>query len=117
MFTMSDENERNDQLIPKLKLVYPHSLLYFISGVLEKDGGGDMPIVGMQRYFDARLYSGAKHPAIVPFRTLIEQNAAHGVWSKQLGGNGLSSASLTHGDFDDDPATRSSLIHILKHGF
>ena len=117
MFTMSDENERNDQLIPKLKLVYPHSLLYFISGVLEKDGGGDMPIVGMQRYFDARLYSGAKYPEIVPFRTLVEQHAAHGVWSKQLGDNGLTSASLNHGDFDDDQATRSSLIHILKHGF
>ncbi|HRF79993.1 MAG TPA: hypothetical protein PL070_07900, partial [Flavobacteriales bacterium] len=117
MFTMTDENERNDQLIPKLKLIYPHSLLYFISGVLEKDGEGDMPIVGMQRYYDARLYSGSKHPAIVPFRTLVDQHAAHAVWSKQLGQNGLTSASLSHGDFDDDPATRSSLVHILQHGF
>ncbi len=117
MFTMTDENERNDQLIPKLKLIYPHSLLYFISGVLEKEGEGDMPVVGMQRYFDARRYSGAKHPELKPFRELIEQHASHAVWSQQMGGNGLTSASMTHGDFDDDQATRSSLTHILKHGF
>ena len=32
MFTMSDALERKDRLVP---VIYPHSLLYFISGVLE----------------------------------------------------------------------------------
>lgn len=117
MFTMTDENERNDQLIPKLKLIYPHSLLYFISGVLEKEGGGDMPIVGMQRYYDERHYPGSKHRDIVPFRELVDLHGSHAVWSQSLGANGHSSVALAHGDFDEDPATRGSLTHILKHGF
>ena len=59
MFTMTDENERADRLVPVL---YPHSLLYFVSGVVEPDA--DTPIVGMQRYFDAEDYEPGEFPQV-----------------------------------------------------
>lgn len=117
MFTMTDDNERRDGLIPKAGLIYPHSLLYFISGVLEKDGEGDMPLVGMQRYYDATRYPDASFQALAPFRDLVAAHPQHAVWSDHEGGDGLASTALSHGDFDEDELTRGSLVHILRHGF
>ena len=34
MFTMTDENEKKDRLVP---VIYPHSLLYLVSGVVEPE--------------------------------------------------------------------------------
>src|ERR1051326_6028432 len=45
MFSMTDASEAKDHL---LGIIYPRSLLYFISGVLE--GEADVPIVGMNRF-------------------------------------------------------------------
>ncbi len=65
-FGMNDAKEGSEPLIqiagsplsalnPGLALIYPSSLLYYISGVLEHDSAGnsfvDSPLVGMQRYF------------------------------------------------------------------
>ena len=44
-FTMEDAREKADRLVPA---IYPHSLLYFISGVLEDES--DKPILGMERF-------------------------------------------------------------------
>ena len=48
MFTMTDDAERKDGLLP---VVYPRSLLYFVSGLLETgpDGKGEPgdPLVGL----------------------------------------------------------------------
>lgn len=57
MFTMADSLERADILVDNLKWLYPSSLLYFISGVLEKYS--DYPITGMLRFYSGqRPYSG-----------------------------------------------------------
>ena len=47
---MTDELEQADRLIP---VIYPHSLLYFVSGVLEDEA--DKPLLGMERYLTRRL--------------------------------------------------------------
>ncbi|HST61622.1 MAG TPA: hypothetical protein VLK84_23155, partial [Longimicrobium sp.] len=65
-FGMSDELERADYLLPDsifqklpalrvLKKIYPHSLLYFVSGVCEDEV--DKPLVGMHRYHTGRQYA------------------------------------------------------------
>lgn len=52
MFTMNDELESNDMLIPG---IYTRSLLYFVSGCLEEKGKGyDEYILGLQRHITAQ---------------------------------------------------------------
>lgn len=48
MYTLTDEAESTDKLAWYL---YANSLLYFVSGVAEEDGAGDMMILGMERHF------------------------------------------------------------------
>ena len=47
MFTMTDELEKEDDC----KAIYPASLLYLISGILEDRD--DTPIAGMMRFYDS----------------------------------------------------------------
>ena len=58
MFALTDEMERDDNL---LNVVYPRSLLYFVSGVAEIEGKGDMGIVGMHRYFSNGIYFSKRY--------------------------------------------------------
>ena len=54
MFAMDDERESSNRLA---SIIYPRSLLYFISGVLEREA--DAPIMGMQRFFtNSKLFGG-----------------------------------------------------------
>ncbi|MDL2409159.1 hypothetical protein PY650_26685 [Rhizobium calliandrae] len=109
VFTMTDENEQKDQLVPKF---YNKSLLYFISGVLEDEP--DTPIAGMQRFWTG------KPPFIDPFLLdstawLGDPGARRSVLSIAAeGGDGFLSSALRHGDFDDDPPTLASLRAIVS---
>lgn len=109
IFGMSDELERSDCLVP---LVYPHSLLYFVSGLLEDEA--DKPIVGMQRFFDASwANAAADHPDVRAVREFTAKNAIV-VWSKADNGLGQRSQAEKHGDFDDDPPTLQSLKEFIS---
>jgi hypothetical protein len=113
VFAMTDEAERKDALVP---FVYPRSLLYFVSGVLEAgtDGGSepDVPLVGMQRYYtDAATYTDDEIGTVRAFVAAVGDRA---VWSPCSNGAGLSSQSLHHGDFDDDTATRESVALLIQ---
>ena len=113
MFTMSDDFERRDQLV---KVLYPHSLLYFISGVLE--GGGDVPVVGMARFYDRARFPDGAFPAVARVRNYVGADAARAVWSvSDASTPGHRSASEHHGDFDNEELTLQSLEHILRAGF
>jgi hypothetical protein len=118
MFTMKDELEKKDQLIP---VVYPHSLLYFISGVLEDES--DKPVLGMHRYFTggASFYSDPLSgiPAAKSFLSAGRDRVALSVTT---GVAGMETDSVSHGGFDDSEAgkprkTIDSVNHILKNGF
>lgn len=108
MFTMQDAFEIEDQLV---KGVYTRSLLYFISGVLEEDA--DAPLAGLERNMSgAAPYDAADLVAVAKW--LKEAGKNRLVLSVASdGGAGLNSASLSHGNFDDDDPTRQSLSVIV----
>jgi len=112
MFAMSDEAEQKDHL---LSVVYPRSLLYFISGVLETEPDGSSspakPLVGLNRYYT----SAAKTPeALVLGRKFVLAQKTRVVWSPSSGGDGLSAQALSHGAFDDDSEVRKSLAYLIS---
>jgi hypothetical protein len=109
-FGLSDGFERGDKLVPVL---YPRSLLYFVSGVVEDEA--DAPIVGMQRFFD-----GQRYPASA-FRDVetVRQRLAGGerpLWAAVDGGSGRQSTASGHGAFDNDEITLASLQFIIERG-
>jgi hypothetical protein len=122
MFSMTDELESEDALVP---IVYTRSLLYFISGVLEGNVVGgqwkediDSPLVGMKRYLDEdATFTPAEFPAVHAVKQFFETSANRTIWSAVAGGDGLSSASRKHGDFDNDRETLKSLVWALKNGY
>lgn len=110
LFAMSDEVERKDAIAGVL---YPHSLLYFVSGLLEDTV--DEPLLGMQRYFTGTtVFNG---PECQWARGYFQGNGQRTVWSVVDDGVGRSSASRRHGDFDNDAVTLASLRHLIQHGF
>lgn len=116
IFTMSDYYEQNDTLIDGFSIVYPHSLLYLISGILED--GGDNPdahILGLERHINWQNYM--KHAHLKSINTYLnETNKNRLVLSVADNDNaGLSSTATDHGDFDNNCKTLKSIVHILKN--
>lgn len=132
MFAMQDALEREDQVWGAddeiaaqgdwRRYIYPSSLLYLVSGILEssvEDGKTidefDAPLLGMQRYFtDRDTYTAADFPEIERVRTWLASMADSLVWSKtQNAGAGLASECNDHGAFDNEAKTLESLRHLL----
>ncbi|WP_131812395.1 hypothetical protein [Mycolicibacterium fortuitum] len=110
MFTMTDSAERNDRL---LHAIYPRSLLYFVSGVLERDLSGSSvvtPLTGLARYLEP-TYS-AMNEIQLP-RTYL---AGRVVLSPTDNGAppGWAAGALTHGDFDDDERVLGSIQALIE---
>jgi hypothetical protein len=113
MFTMTDELECSDRLVP---IIYPRSLLYFISGVLE--GEADVPIVGMNRFIrDKEFFNAVDFKAVSDVRDWFDKLNSRCVWSIASTGDGLNSTSRGHGDFDNDETTLLSVEHLIRSGF
>jgi hypothetical protein len=114
MFTMDDEHERKDRLVP---LVYPHSMLYLVSGLLERDAGGKSeggkPLVGLHRWItgQARNDDSAELASV---RAFIESDKTNVVWSPCDGPRGLASGAVSHGEFDDDAKVRDSVRVLIE---
>lgn len=109
-FTMQDAFEKQDRLLGP---VYPRSLLYFISGVLEPDV--DTPIAGMERYLSGQKpYDDSMLNGIRGF--LLTPDGSRLVLSKTdpAAPAGSRSESTSHGGFDDDDATRGSLRVLIR---
>ncbi|MDB5584447.1 MAG: hypothetical protein JWR80_9623 [Bradyrhizobium sp.] len=109
-FAMSDELEQKDSLI---KGIYPRSLLYFVSGVLENEA--DEPLVGMHRFhtrtppFDDEAFPNIKR--------VLDHLQAHQngwVWSLSSSGEGLNTECTTHGGFDDEKTTIESIKYFIR---
>jgi hypothetical protein len=112
LFGMSDEREQADVLVP---VIYPASLLYFVSGLLEDEP--DQPICGMQRFLDAR-FDAARFPNVAVCREFFARYDEALVWSPRDAPPGCESDGRHHQDFDDrDPATLASVAWILENGF
>jgi len=116
MFTMSDGKEQADSMVPAVRLLYPHSLLYFVSGVVEKEA--DCPIVGMERFYSgAPPFDPAKIPDVDAVRTFVTADPARVVWSISDSGPGRASAATSHSDFGKEANTLESLKHLISRGF
>lgn len=113
MYTMKDEWEAKDALISAIPRLYPSSLLYFISGVLEDES--DTPIAGMHRY----LSNSEPYAKPDPFGSVHSFLSAGG--SNRLvlsqtedgAGDGLRCDSIHHGGFVDPDVIRASLKHLI----
>jgi hypothetical protein len=95
--------------------LYPRSLLYLVSGLLERDGSGrsaHVPVVGMQRYYDTRFarldgvqvvqeYLAAERDRLVLSPTPADAVA------------GLRAAALHHGAFDEDAEVLASIRKLV----
>ncbi len=124
-FGMRDSVECEDRLV---SVVYPRSLLYFVSGVVEfaTDTAGnpqresDTPVVGMERYrLDPAVFSAADFPDIATVEAFYVTKPKALVWSVTSveAPKGEASESHKHGDFDDDSATVDSIVQVLDRGF
>jgi hypothetical protein len=123
MFTMDDEHEIADALVP---LLYPRSLLYFVSGVVERrpngDSAFDLPLVGMDRFY-MRGISGNDPFAdeeLDAVRDFVLADPRRVVWAVHDGGAGLKSDSISHAGFDDtgeSRATMDSVLHLIEAGW
>jgi hypothetical protein len=108
MFALPDSLETQDSFAG----IYPHSLLYFISGVLE--AYSDFSIVGMERFLSNKPpYEDPELNDAHNF--LLESGQNRLVLSGATNqGEGLNCTAKNHHDFSTDPATRTSVVDILK---
>lgn len=110
VFGMEDKVEQADVLVP---LIYPHSLLYLVSGIFEDDP--DSPLLGMQRYYTGEApYDIQEVMTSVTYLSSSEMKRT--VWSVVSGSNGLSSNAQKHGEFPQDDSTLKSIGYILTNG-
>lgn len=114
IFTMSNENECRDTLVP---FFYTRSLLYLISGILEDKGeSSDAPILGLERHIAFRSpYNSGDFKDVHEY--LYEQGKDRLCYAVTLESalDGLRTHSRRHGDFDNDERTLSSITYILAN--
>lgn len=112
LFAMSDDRETRDVMLP---VIYPRSLLYFVSGLMERDGDGqiafDEPIVGMQRYAVSPIYDNDADVREV--RAFLNGGTTRAVWSPNSGTAGAECDAFHHGDLDNDGPTIASLRFLI----
>jgi len=94
-FHLTDVAEQADPTCKPI-LYYTRSLLYLVSESFEH--GVQTPLLGMEKYFN-------KHIGALGLKNVK-------AWTSPAG----ASQSSTHGGFDDDRATRESIIGLIKTG-
>jgi hypothetical protein len=111
LFGMGDGHERKNALVP---VVYPSSLLYFVSGVIEDEP--DMPLLGMQRYYEAPYDAPGFEDLdeVKKFRLLTLQHAY--AWADTTGADGVNCDMTTHGGWAGAPQTLSSVLYLIRKG-
>jgi len=111
IFGMSDAVERRDEMVP---LIFPASLLYFVSGVLEDDS--DEPLAGMQRYYSGP-YAGSSFGEIAYVKGFDRLQGAHSyAWAQVSGFEGANCDMVTHGGWANAPQTLASVQYLIQRG-
>lgn len=111
LFTMTDAAERDDRLLGAL---YPRSLLYFVSGVLERDRSGSStvtPLTGLSRYLDSTYSRSAELQgprAFLSGRVVLSP-------TDDTAPLGRRTQALKHGLFDDDSSTLESVQAMIAN--
>ncbi|MFZ1085846.1 MAG: hypothetical protein WAN35_12855, partial [Terracidiphilus sp.] len=112
IFGQGDSYEIKNAIVGPL---YPASLLYFISGVLE--GASDEPVLGMQRYYTLPVYNSADFPEISSVKGFAPLKLPHAfAWSDIVQGVGANCDMHTHGGWQQAPETMESINSIVGKG-
>jgi hypothetical protein len=112
-YGLSDQLELDDACGAKGINVYQKSLLYLVARALERTSGGqsEVPLLGVQRFCDTTVAGGTLRAVLkgLPDADLV--------WSPSSGAPAQRSSAKTHGAFDDDTATMTSvLVRMLQRG-
>jgi hypothetical protein len=107
LFTMNDEHEKEDKLVP---LVYPRSLLYLVSGVLEDIP--DAALAGLARHLERAR--DANHDFHDVREWLAAENRLVYAPTAPNSPVGLACHAVTHGAFDDDEVMLGSLVALAR---
>ncbi len=109
---MLDSDEAAEVMSPLLQHVYHGSLLYFVSNVLE--GGHDVPLIGMQRFFSGggERYGKDEASSIEECKAFYE---FHGGGLEWIGKGDCPDLEgpLAHEYFDDGETVIKKVIRIL----
>jgi hypothetical protein len=111
MFTMRDEYESKDVLV---RGVYTRSLVYFVSGVLEDEV--PKPLAGLERWMRADVLDRSGRLARI--REFLNQGQGDRLILSKTEATalqGFQCDAISHGDFDNNPATLGSLRLIIGH--
>ncbi|MET7700320.1 hypothetical protein [Streptomyces sp. NPDC005485] len=102
LFALTDEAEKADHLVP---VGYPRSLLYFVSGVLERDPNGmsaAVPLSGMAHWYGSGRSAGGAEAEEV--RVVADAEPGAFVWSPDA-----NCGARSHKQFATDPALLDTL--------
>lgn len=120
MFTMTDHAEQADRLVGA---VYPRSLLFLVSGLLERDAedrSALLPLVGLSRYLgegrDKFLGStSGKSARLADLRAYLEEKDLVVLSpTAEDAPAGARASATSHGDFDNDPLVQESLRELIR---
>jgi hypothetical protein len=104
-FGLDDRRELDDVCAARGHTIYHKSLLYLVSRALERPTGdsSEVPLLGMQRYADTNVGGTTTRAAV---------SAAGGtmVWSPSERPVNSRTDSTSHGGFDDNVATMTSVM-------
>jgi hypothetical protein len=113
LFTMSDDAERADHLVPR---VYPRSLLYLVAGALERDEqdrSAYRHVAGLARYVAHPPDAG---PGIAAVRRYLADDPARLVLSPTAADAvaGLRAHATKHGGFAEDALVLASIQRMVE---
>jgi hypothetical protein len=112
-FAMSDQRELDDVCGANGVIVYRKSLLYLVSRALERPGRGDageVPLVGMERFFDRPLQSAPDRS----LRAAIQMAGGAAIFSRSAVPDDSRSDAKSHGWIDDDAPTMTSVVMRIR---
>lgn len=115
IFALSDEREKTDIMIPVL---YPQSLLYFVSGLFETEEDGDsndVYILGMERFW--KKQSVFENDSLIKEVKELFSSQPHGTaFAASLGEIlGRRTDGFRHGQIDDDQITMESIQYLISN--
>ncbi|MFE5672123.1 hypothetical protein ACFQ58_11020 [Agromyces sp. NPDC056523] len=124
IFTMDDTSERADRVAGA---VYPRSLLYLVSGALERDAkekSALVPLIGLSRYLSAKEDDDLKRVLASPLKksALLQETRTYLIVKDRVvlsptGDDalpGFRAKALSHGAFDNEKLVIESVTGMIK---
>jgi hypothetical protein len=106
-FALSDQRESDDVCGVGGINVYNKSLLFLVSRAVEQSVSStfEVPLLGMERFFDKSLDKNGK-----TLREAIDAVDGAAIFSRSVTPDDSCSDAMTHGGFDDDAPTMTSVL-------